>query len=72
MPIYEFRCMECDEEFETLVFGSGNDIQCPKCSSSKLKRLMSSCGFKSSGEFTPSAGSGGCASCAGGNCSTCH
>ncbi len=72
MPIYEYRCMECEEEFETLVLGSAEDIKCPKCSSPNLKRLMSACGFKSDGEFTSSSGPSACASCSGGNCSTCH
>lgn len=72
MPIFEFKCMECEEEFEKLMLSSTEQVKCPYCDSSNLRRLMSACGFKSSGEFTPSSGSSGCASCAGGNCSTCH
>jgi len=72
MPIFEFKCMECEEEFEKLVLSSTEQVQCPNCDSSNLRRLMSACGFKSNGEFTPSSGSSGCASCAGGNCATCH
>jgi putative FmdB family regulatory protein len=72
MPIYEFRCEDCEQEFEMLVFGSNDAITCPKCSGANLARLMSAFGFKSEGNFTPSSGSSGCTSCSGGNCSSCH
>ena len=72
MPIYEYRCLKCNDQFETLVLGSNDKITCPKCNGKKLERLMSACGFKSSGSFTPSKGSSGCASCSSSNCSSCH
>jgi len=72
MPIYEYKCTNCDGEFEKLVFSSDEQVQCPRCGSTDVRKLMSACGFKSGGEFSPSGGSGGCASCAGGNCATCH
>ncbi len=72
MPIYEFKCRECDSDFEALVLGSKDNVNCPKCKGTNLERLMSTCAFKSSGNFTPSKGSSGCSSCASHNCSTCH
>ncbi|RLB23642.1 MAG: zinc ribbon domain-containing protein [Deltaproteobacteria bacterium] len=72
MPIYEYKCMDCEKEFEALVLGSDGDMKCPECKSGNLKRLMSACGFKSNGSFTPSTGSSGCASCTSSNCSSCH
>lgn len=73
MPIYEFKCMKCKNDFEYLVFGSDKDISCPECDSKKVKRKMSACSFKSSGNYSSSsAGSSGCSSCGGGSCSTCH
>ena len=72
MPIYEYRCSECHEEFETLVFRSDEAVACPHCKGEDVKRLMSACGFKSSGSFTPSSGSSGCATCSSTNCSSCH
>ena len=74
MPIYEYRCMGCDTEFEHLVFGSDCSVTCPECNTEKVKRQMSSCSFKSSeGSYSqPSGTSAGCASCSSGNCSTCH
>jgi putative FmdB family regulatory protein len=58
MPIYEFTCNKCKEEFEELVFGSDdNDIECPKCNSTKVKKKMSAFAIKSGGKFVPSSGS---------------
>ena len=42
MPIYEFRCLKCKEDFETIVFGSNDKVTCPHCNGDKLERLMSS------------------------------
>lgn len=40
MPIYEYRCEECDSEFELLVL-PGREVRCLRCGSSKLTKLMS-------------------------------
>jgi putative FmdB family regulatory protein len=40
MPIFEYRCKECDKEFETLVFGRERP-RCPACESGKLEKLLS-------------------------------
>ncbi|NQU12890.1 MAG: zinc ribbon domain-containing protein [Desulfobacteraceae bacterium] len=72
MPIYEYICSQCDEEFETLVFGGDDKVACPHCDQDDVRRLMSACSFKSSGNFTPSSGSSGCATCSSTNCSSCH
>lgn len=72
MPIYEYKCSNCNEEFEALVFGSDGAVACPHCKGEDVKRLMSTCGFKSSGSFTPSSGSSSCAGCSSTSCSSCH
>lgn len=78
MPIYEYACCDCCEEFETLVFRSDEPVSCPKCTSSNVQKKMSVCGFKSGGDKGAassrmgSAASSGCSGCAGGSCSTCH
>ncbi|NCP10276.1 zinc ribbon domain-containing protein, partial [bacterium] len=41
MPIYEFKCRQCGKDFEALVIGSRDDINCPQCNSTSLERLMS-------------------------------
>lgn len=40
MPIYEYRCRSCSEEFELLVLGS-NVPACPLCQSADLDQLLS-------------------------------
>lgn len=42
MPIFEFRCDKCGEEFERVVFASDEDqVACPQCGASETKKLMS-------------------------------
>ena len=78
MPIYEFECCDCSEQFEKLVFRSDEQVTCPKCSSAGVRKQMSVCGFKSGGEKGSassrmgSASGHSCSSCGGGSCSTCH
>ena len=71
MPIYEFRCCNCCEEFETLVFNSNEKVTCPKCEGDKVERLMSGFAHKSEGGKMVSSSSG-CSSCSGGSCASCH
>ena len=40
MPIYEYRCADCDSSFEAFVRRDG-DAECPSCHGVKLKREMS-------------------------------
>jgi putative FmdB family regulatory protein len=40
MPIYEYSCRACSNEFEALVRGSKVPV-CPKCQSADLERLLS-------------------------------
>ena len=48
MPIYEYHCEDCNQDFECLVFG-GEEPDCPSCNSKNICRLMSACGFISKG-----------------------
>ena len=43
MPIYEYKCSDCDNEFEELVFSQDELPPCPKCQSEKVEKLMSAC-----------------------------
>lgn len=48
MPIFEYRCRECDTTFERILFGDTDVGGCPGCDSRDLERLLSS--FAVSGE----------------------
>ncbi len=51
MPIYEFRCDECEEEFEKLVRSTSTptEITCPSCGSKQVAKRVSSFAARSSG-----------------------
>jgi putative FmdB family regulatory protein len=72
MPIYEYRCVKCEDDFETLVFGNA-EVFCPKCGGC-VERIMSTCSFKSAaGDFkTSGTGKSGCSTCSATSCATCH
>jgi putative FmdB family regulatory protein len=70
MPIFEYRCEDCKEEFEKLVFGS-QEIDCPNCGSRSVSKKLSLFGM--SGVEKPFAGSdSGCTSCSKSTCSSCN
>lgn len=78
MPIFEYECCKCCEKFERLIFRSDEPINCPKCDSGDVQKVMSVCGFKSGGDKgaastrTASSGASSCSGCSGGSCSSCH
>ncbi len=43
MPLYEYRCSQCGEEFEKMVRFSEADQEqvCPKCRSTDTKKKLS-------------------------------
>lgn len=73
MPIYEFHCPRCDQDFEQLVFKKNEKVTCPQCDCAKVERLMSGFASKSGadGKMT-SSGGGGCAGCTASSCASCH
>lgn len=71
MPIYEYTCRKCGNEFEVIVFG--DDVpECPECGDKNPQKNMSSFGFSTGARFRSSGRSGGsCAGCSSPNCSSC-
>lgn len=82
MPIFEYTCEKCGNEFEELVFDRDELPPCPKCHSVQTSKLMSACRSKvgsgapggeseSGGASAPGTSSSPCAGCSGGDCSSC-
>ncbi len=70
MPIYEYHCDQCKNEFEKLVLKSSEKIVCPRCKNKKVQRMMSAFAFSSGGKFKSTASSS-CGGCSATSCSTC-
>jgi putative FmdB family regulatory protein len=48
MPLYEYRCLGCDRQFELLVLGAMVPT-CPHCGASSLERQLSMFAVSSEG-----------------------
>ena len=64
MPIFEYICKECHNEFEALIYGS-EKAACPKCESKKLEPKLSVFAVSAKGSSTSSSAmpTGPCGSC---------
>jgi putative FmdB family regulatory protein len=72
MPIFEYKCGKCGNEFELIVFRDDTPA-CPACGDVSPEKKMSSFGFSVGYKFkSSSAGSGSkCSNCGSSNCSSC-
>ena len=70
MALYEYKCKDCGEISEFLVFSPSEKLSCKKCGSEKLEKLLSSFAVSvksgSSGNSGPGYPYGG--SCNSGSC----
>ena len=73
MPIYEFKCLKCEEFFEILVMNKDENVEmkCPECDSPDFERVISTT------SHTINASSGGqtgatsqTRTCSSGSCTT--
>ncbi len=75
MPIYEYHCDTCSQNFEYLVMGQSEPQECQLCNGKDIQRLMSACGFFSKGgggeTVRAAAGTSACGSCTASSCSSC-
>jgi putative FmdB family regulatory protein len=74
MPIYEFKCLKCQEYIEILVMGNSDDaveMKCSKCGSQDLERILSTTSFAmASGGSAKTGASAQTRTCSSGSCST--
>jgi putative FmdB family regulatory protein len=78
MPIYEYRCTDCGQQFDALRSMSKADapIECEQCESLNTARLVSAavahCAGRNGGDAVAGGRIGsGCGGCRGGSCSSC-
>ncbi|MDR2406344.1 MAG: zinc ribbon domain-containing protein [Deltaproteobacteria bacterium] len=76
MPLYEFKCRNCGNVYEELVFKSAYEVHCPKCGSADAEKLLSSFRSRSGGgdgisDFSSSSGGSPCGGCTASSCAGC-
>jgi putative FmdB family regulatory protein len=74
MPIYEFRCADCDQQFEALckMGSNGRGLRCPHCRGRHLERLVSGFVSRAGSKSEGAAASSSCSTCSSRSCSTCN
>ena len=51
MPIYEYRCGDCDHQLEVVQkLSEGPIVSCPECKKDSLKKIISAAGFRLKGD----------------------
>ncbi len=76
MPIYEFKCTNCNEYLEILVMGANDEqaeMKCKKCGGESLERIISTTNFSMAGGGSSQAQSGPSTesrACSSGSCTT--
>jgi putative FmdB family regulatory protein len=72
MPIYEFKCLECENICELLLINANDTVEmkCSKCSSNNLERVMSTTNYAMGGSGGNSSPKAQTRSCSSGSCTT--
>lgn len=69
MPIYEYQCQDCGNEFEELVLNRATEPQtCPQCGKGEITRLASTFGMVGD---TRRGTMSSCSGCKSNNCASC-
>jgi putative FmdB family regulatory protein len=63
MPIYTYRCQDCQHEFDELIMSASaeKDLRCPQCGCQSVERRMAAfaTGKSSTGPIGSCGGGGG-------------
>jgi putative FmdB family regulatory protein len=47
MPIFEYECLACEQQFEYLQRAGSSPAACPSCGAERVQRLISLCAVSS-------------------------
>jgi putative FmdB family regulatory protein len=72
MPIYEFRCMKCNEYFELLIMNQDEQVEmkCARCGSEDMERVLSKTSYAMGVGGSAAAPSAQTRNCSSGSCTT--
>ncbi len=72
MPIYEFKCLECENMFEFLLINTQETLEmnCPKCECSNIEKMMSTTHYAVGVSGTGTGPKAQTRSCSKGSCTT--
>ncbi len=75
MPIYEFKCLKCNNFFECLSLKRDDKVKtvCPECHSEDFERIISSTNYSMGNGVPKTDGQSSSAqtrTCSGGSCAT--
>lgn len=73
MPIYEFKCLKCNDCFEFLLMNQEDQVElkCPQCESEEFERILSATSHAVGDNPGKSAGASSTSrTCSGGSCTT--
>lgn len=75
MPIFEFKCVDCDQYIEILVMNKQEEVQltCSHCGSGNLERILSTTNHTVTGGGSGQDNSGSTSqtrNCSSGSCTT--
>lgn len=62
MPLFEYSCRDCGQQFEILTTGATTEpVRCPQCGGAQVAKLISAPCRSASRSASPSRPSAGCA-----------
>ncbi|MFC1798956.1 zinc ribbon domain-containing protein [Thermodesulfobacteriota bacterium] len=72
MPLYEFKCLKCEEFFELLIMNKNEEaeMRCPGCKSEDFERVLSSTNYSMGNSGKSKGASAQTRTCSGGSCTT--
>jgi len=76
MPIFEFKCLDCEEYLEILVMNKQDEVEmaCSHCGSGNLERILSTTSLAIAGGASGSQADAGASTqmrtCSSGSCTT--